>query len=118
MRRVVFVCVVVTLFSACATKQHARTRVTIPNPGECSPIDIAVAPEIAPQIRSIADRFNGSDAARIAAGQCSFVRTFAIESATAARELLAGWPKPDLKADSSIDVAAKDFNDLATQLGV
>ena len=25
--------------------------------------------------------------------------------------------KPDLKADSSIDVAAKDFNDLATQLG-
>ena len=26
--------------------------------------------------------------------------------------------KPDLKADSSIDVAAKDFNDLATQLGV
>jgi 2-haloacid dehalogenase len=26
--------------------------------------------------------------------------------------------KPDLKADSSIDIAAKDFNDLAGQLGV
>jgi len=26
--------------------------------------------------------------------------------------------KPDLKADSSVDIAAKDFNDLASQLGV
>ena len=26
--------------------------------------------------------------------------------------------KPDLTADSSIDIAAKDFNDLAGQLGV
>jgi 2-haloacid dehalogenase len=25
--------------------------------------------------------------------------------------------KPDLAADSSVDVSAKDFNDLATQLG-
>ena len=26
--------------------------------------------------------------------------------------------KPDLKADPSVDVSAKDFNDLASQLGV
>ena len=26
--------------------------------------------------------------------------------------------KPDLKADSSVDISAKDFNDLAGQLGV
>jgi hypothetical protein len=25
--------------------------------------------------------------------------------------------KPDLAADSSVDVSARDFNDLATQLG-
>jgi Ca-activated chloride channel family protein len=91
-----FACVLVTLLSACATKEHARTRVTIPSPGECSPIDVAVAPEVAPQLRTIAERFNRSAAARTAPGTCSFVRTWSIESATAARQLLAGWPKPQL----------------------
>jgi Ca-activated chloride channel family protein len=95
-RRFALACVLMTLLAACATKEHARTRVTVPSPGACTPIDVAVAPEVAPQIRTLAERFNNSDAARTAPGECSFVRSWSIESATAARQLLAGWPKPQL----------------------
>jgi 2-haloacid dehalogenase len=51
-------------------------------------------------------------------GDLRAAKTVGLKTAFVARPLEYGPAgKPDLKADASVDVSAKDFNDLAAQLG-
>jgi Ca-activated chloride channel family protein len=74
----------------------SRSRVTTPDPGPCTPVDIAVAPEVLPVVDQLAQNFNGSGAAKLAGGNCVVVRTSSVDSAIAERRLGAGWPEPAL----------------------
>jgi len=52
-------------------------------------------------------------------GDLRAAKTVGLKTAFVARPLEYGPAgKPDLKADASVDLSAKDFNDLAAQLGV
>ena len=58
MRRAIAAVAVVALSAGCASGKVANSRVTTPNPGPCTPIDVAVAPEVFPTVDQLAQHFN------------------------------------------------------------
>jgi Ca-activated chloride channel homolog len=68
--------------------------VQLPNPGRCTPVDVAAAPETAPLLAPIAQQFNDAPASRLSAQECVFVRVAQVDSSTATGRLVAGWPDP------------------------
>ena len=83
---------VALLTSACAYEARDPTVVRLNDPGRCVPVDIAAAPETASLLSDVASRFNGSEAARLAGGGCTFARVQTVDSPVALRELLENWP--------------------------
>lgn len=63
------------------------------DPGDCTPIDIAVSSEKIDLLTSLARSFNGSDDAEIDGG-CAFARPYSKASGGAADLLAAGWEDP------------------------
>ena len=92
------IAMIVALIVACTSCTHdtPSTTVQLPDPGHCTPVDIAAAPEIAPLLDTLARSFNGSRTAHIGSRGCAFVRVQSMEAgARALRHFLDGWPDPD-----------------------
>jgi Ca-activated chloride channel family protein len=64
------------------------------NPGDCTPIDIAVSSEKIALLNALARDFNESDAADLGDGGCAFVRVQVKASGGAMQLLADGWPEP------------------------
>ncbi|MBW3614924.1 MAG: substrate-binding and VWA domain-containing protein [Actinobacteria bacterium] len=64
-------------------------------PSGCAAVDMAVSPEKFDLLTELAERFNGSDAAKDAE-PCAFVRVNKTSSGTGATLLAEGWPNPDI----------------------
>ncbi|HET9729513.1 MAG TPA: VWA domain-containing protein [Acidimicrobiia bacterium] len=90
MKKVAIVLALVVLAS-CSFHDPEREPRHVADPGRCTPVDIAVAPETFSVVDSLARAFNGSAAAKLRGG-CAFVRTLNMESATAMNRLAQGWP--------------------------
>ena len=61
MKRVIVVAVVAALaLGACTKDTTNRSSIRLVDPGRCTPIDIAAAPEIAPVVTWVAGKFNDS----------------------------------------------------------
>jgi Ca-activated chloride channel family protein len=90
-----FVALVVAI-TACTNDTPSRT-VHLDDPGRCTPVDVAAAPEIAGLLEDLAHAFNGSAAARLRSGPapCAFVRVQPVEPSDAVQYFLDGWPDPD-----------------------
>ena len=90
MKRVASLIALVVLVAACSHDTKPTT-VHLADPGRCTPVDVAAAPEIEPTLESIAHDFNASESSRLADGHCAFVRVHTTESAAAASQLQDGW---------------------------
>jgi Ca-activated chloride channel family protein len=88
--------VLVIALTAC-THDTPSTTVHLDDPGRCTPVDVAAAPEITGLLEDLAHAFNGSSAARLQSGpaKCAFVRVQPVEPAAAVQYFLDGWPDPD-----------------------
>src|SRR5262245_39433194 len=64
--------VLVATLTACTNKERPGLRV--PDPGSCTPVDVAATGATAPLLAHAAGRFNGSAASRLPGGECAFVR--------------------------------------------
>jgi Ca-activated chloride channel family protein len=87
---------IAVLSAGCTSGKVSNSSVTTPNPGPCTPVDVAVAPELLPAVNQVAQRFNGSSAAKVGGNACLFVRTWSVDSAIAERRLAAGWLEPEI----------------------
>jgi Ca-activated chloride channel homolog len=90
-----FAALVVAL-TACTHDVPSSTTVHLDDPGPCTPVDVAAAPEIASLLEEVAHAFNGSSAARVRSGPatCAFVRVQPVEPSAAVQYFLDGWPDP------------------------
>ncbi|HYL51217.1 MAG TPA: substrate-binding domain-containing protein [Acidimicrobiia bacterium] len=97
MKRVALFAALVVAITACAHDTPPATTVHLDDPGRCTPVDVAAAPEIAGLLGDLAHSFNASSAARLRAGTpaCAFVRVQPVESSAAVQYFLDGWPRPD-----------------------
>lgn len=62
------------------------------DPGDCTPIDMAVSSEKIALLTDLAEEFNDSDAADLGDGECAFVRVQTKASGAATQLLAQGWP--------------------------
>jgi Ca-activated chloride channel family protein len=87
---------VVVALTSC-THDTPSTTVHLDDPGRCTPVDVAAAPEIAGLLEDLAHAFNGSSAARLRSGPatCAFVRVQPVEPSAAVQYFLDGWPDPE-----------------------
>ena len=67
----------------------------IADPGDCTPVDMAVSSEKIALLTDLADEFNDSDAADLGDGNCAFVRVQVKASGAAMQLLTDGWPEPE-----------------------
>jgi hypothetical protein len=75
MKRVALIVVaVVVALAACTREAPTDPPVQLADPGPCAPVDVVVAPEVAPLVDELARSFNDSAAARLSAEECAFVR--------------------------------------------
>jgi Ca-activated chloride channel family protein len=95
LRALIVVLATAVALGACTKDTNARSSIKLVDPGHCTPIDIAVAPEVAPVVKRVADKFNDAPAAHPGGKTCSFVRIQTVESGTAAQQLVNGWPDTD-----------------------
>src|SRR4051794_27934091 len=56
---------------ACTKDTNHRSSIRLVDPGRCTPIDVAAAPEVVTVLKSVADQFNGSPGAHPAGARCS-----------------------------------------------
>ncbi len=97
MNRLRIVTVVVALAlvaAACTRESEPAGTVQLANPGRCTPVDVAAAPETAPLLAPLADQFNETTAAHLTPTTCVFVRVAQVDSSLAAQRLVANWPDP------------------------
>ena len=66
----------------------------IADPGDCTPVDMAVSSEKIALLTDLANEFNDSDAADLRGGKCAFVRVQVKASGAAMQLLTDGWPEP------------------------
>jgi Ca-activated chloride channel family protein len=95
MKRAAVVALIAIIAASCAGTKTSRTRITTPNPGPCTPVDVAVAPEVLTVVNQLAQGFNASSAAKLDRDTCVYARIWSVDSAGAVHRLLAGWPNPD-----------------------
>jgi Ca-activated chloride channel family protein len=95
MKRVLLLLLALALLGACSRNTSSQTRIHLDDPGRCTPVDVAAAPDIAPTLAELASAFNGSRQARFGPKECAFVRVHPVESSVAAQDVSAGWPDPD-----------------------
>jgi Ca-activated chloride channel family protein len=94
-RVVVLVVALALLVTACSGSTTTLPRVHLDDPGRCTPVDVAAAPDVAPVLADVARAFNGSPQSRFGPKDCAFVRVHQVESAVAAQDIVANWPEPD-----------------------
>lgn len=93
--RVLAVAVAIALCAAACTRESQPVgTVQLANPGRCTPVDVAAAPETAPLLTPLAQKFNDSPAAHLTPTTCVFVRIAQVDSSVAAQRLVANWPDP------------------------
>jgi len=80
------------LATACGYHHDDNAAVHLAGTGNCTPVDVAAAPETAQLLKDTAARFNGSGAARTRDGTCVVVRVQPVDSPVALRELAGNWP--------------------------
>ncbi len=78
--------------SAACSYQKAKPGLPLADPGKCTPVDVAAAAPVSSILSSAAGRFNGSAAARLPGGGCSFVRIETVDSPDALHALSGNWP--------------------------
>jgi Ca-activated chloride channel family protein len=80
--------------AACTHDSQPVGTVQLANPGRCTPVDVAAAPETAPLLTPLAQQFNASPASHLTPSSCVFVRVAPVDSSRAADRLVADWPDP------------------------
>ncbi len=80
--------------AACTHESEPAGTVQLANPGRCTPVDVAAAPENAPLLAPLARQFNDSPAAHLTPTTCIFVRIDQVDSSLATDNLVANWPDP------------------------
>ncbi len=92
-RAIVAVLAAVSLSAACTSDgdSSGSSGLEGADPGDCTPVDMAVSPEKISLLTELARTFNESDAAELDEG-CVFIRPARKSSGTAANLLSEGWP--------------------------
>ncbi len=91
LRAPAFVCCVVALAACTRTPPNVPKSVDTASPGRCAAVDVATEPDIAKLLAKTAAAFNGSRAAKLAGGDCAFVRVQPVGPGNVFGELLRGW---------------------------
>jgi Ca-activated chloride channel family protein len=91
-RRVALAVALVLTLAACTHDTQSANTVKLADPGECTPVDVAAAPEVATLLGHLGNLFNKSDASHLDGSQCGFVRVHSVDSPTAVSHLLEEWP--------------------------
>ena len=84
--------VVLLATAACGYHPPDNSVVHLADPGNCTPVDIAAAPDVASLLADAASHFNGSSAARVKDHGCAFVRVQTVDAPVALDELTRNWP--------------------------
>lgn len=92
MKRVAALAVAVAVVAG-ATASAAGAQIA--DPGDCTPVDMAVSPEKVDLLTNLAGRFNDSDRSKVG-GDCVFVRVQKKSSGEGATLLVNGWPNPKI----------------------
>jgi Ca-activated chloride channel family protein len=80
--------------AACTRTSEPAGTVQLENPGRCTPVDVAAAPENAPLLAPLAQQFNASPASHLTPTTCVFVRINQVDSSVATQNLVDDWPDP------------------------
>ena len=94
MRRIALAVAMVLTVAACTHDTQSANTVKLADPGDCTPVDVAAAPEISLVLGHLGNLFNKSRASHLAGDQCAFVRVHSVDSPTAVAHLLDDWPDP------------------------
>ena len=110
-RRRAFVAIVLALAllgAACSSGDDDKSEGAgeIADPGDCTPVDMAVSSEKIALLTDLADEFNDSDAADLGDGNCAFVRVQVKASGAAMQLLTDGWPEPESNGPATRRVVA------------